>query len=146
MRHLKFNDDGEGVVAFRGIADAFPMSTKQESKEIYSKDDPLLPTRYTSALISVSRAVTLDERITALTRRNEEVNFMNRSLTCYKNTTNIEAFEVPIRQPVSDEDVGDVILISLVSKPEERYYTAVCEGILLSASSGKLKIVFVLTG
>lgn len=148
IQHLKFNDD-EGVVVFRGIADAFPKATIQQ-KGIIQKRSPGPFRRY--ALVSVSRAITLDGRIIAFTCLEEEINLNNRSLNCYKNSS-IEIFEVPIRQPVSDEDVGDVILISLGSKPtEDGYYIGVCEGILLSARSsdednpspisGKLKIVF----
>ena len=148
IRHLKFNDN-EGVVVFRGIADAFPEATIQQ-KGISQKNPPRPFHHY--ALISVLRAVTLDGRIVVLTSLGEQVDLSNRSLTCYKNSS-VEAFEVPIRQPVSDEDVGDVILIALGSKPtEEGNYIGVCEGILLSASSsdednpspnsGKLKIVF----
>ena len=133
-------------MVFRGIADAFPEATIQ-GKGI----------SHHYALISVLRAVTqLDGTIQVFTRSGQEFNISNRSVTCYKKSSN-EAFEVPIRQPVSDEDVGDVILIALDSKLtiEGYYYTGVCEGILLSASSsdednpspisGKLKIVFFLS-
>ena len=133
-------------MVFRGIADAFPEATIQ-GKGI----------SHHYALISVLRAITqLDGTIQVFTRSCEEFNINNRSVTCYKKSSN-EAFKVPIRQPVSDEDVGDVILIALDSKPtkEGYYYTGVCEGILLSASSsdednpspisGKLKIVFFLS-
>ena len=139
-------------MVFRGIADAFPEATIKE-KGIVQNDRPHPFHQY--ALISVLRAVTPDGRIIVLTRLREPVNFSNRSVTCYKKSSN-EAFEVPIRQPVSDEDVGDVILIALGSKPtKEGYYIGVCEGILLSASSsdednpspisGKLKIFFLLS-
>ena len=138
-------------MVFRGIADAFPKATIQE-KGIIQNDRPHPFHHY--ALISVLRAVTLDGRIIVSTRLGEPINLSNRSVTCYKK--NIETFEVPIRQPVSDEDVGDVILIALGSKPTKQgYYIGVCEGILLSASSsdeddpspisGKLKIVFFLS-
>ena len=140
-------------MVFRGIADAFPAATIQ-GKGISQNDRPHPFHHY--ALISVLRAVTLDGRIIVLTSLGEQVNLSNRSVSCYKKSSN-ETFEVPIRQPVSDEDVGDVILIALDSKPtkEGYYYTGVCEGILLSASSsdednpspisGKLKIVFFLS-
>lgn len=131
IRHLKFNDD-EGVVVFRGIADAFPKATIQQKGIIQKRS---LGPFHHYALVSVLRAITLDGRIVALTCLEEEINLNNRSLNCYKNSS-IEIFEVPIRQPVSDEDVGDVILISLGSKPtEDGYYIGVCEGILLSARS-----------
>ena len=134
-------------MVFRGIADAFPEATIQE-KGISQNDHPHPFHHY--ALISVLRAVTLDGRIVVLTSLGEPVNLRNRSVTCYKK--NIETVEVPLRHPVSNEDVGDVILIALGSKPtKEGYYIGVCEGILLSASSsdednpspssGKLKIV-----
>ncbi|XP_074625500.1 caspase-3-like isoform X1 [Acropora palmata] len=130
IRHLKFNDN-EGVVVFRGIANAFPKATIQE-KGIIQNDRPHPFHHY--ALISVLSAITQDGRIIVLTSLGEQVNLSNRSVTCYKK--NIETVEVPIRQPVSGEDVGDVILIALGSKPtKEGYYIGVCEGILLSASS-----------
>ena len=136
-------------MVFRGIADAFPEDTMQ-GKGISQNDRPRRFHHY--ALISVLRAVTLDGGILVLTRFGEQYYFSNRSVTSYKKSSN-EAVVVPIRQPVSDEDVGDVILIALDSKPtKEGYYIGVCEGILLSASSsdednpspisGKLKIVF----
>ena len=136
-------------MVFRGIADAFPAATIQ-GKGISQNDRPHPFHHY--ALISVLRAVTLDGRIIVLTSLGEQVNLSNRSVSCYKKSSN-ETFEVPIRQPVSDEDVGDVILIAMGSKPTKKgYYIGVCEGILLSASSsdednpspisGKLKIVF----
>jgi len=119
-------------VVFRGIANAFPKATIQE-KGIIQNDRPHPFHHY--ALISVLSAITQDGRIIVLTSLGEQVNLSNRSVTCYKKSSN-EAFEVPIRQPVSDEDVGDVILIALGSKPtKEGYYIGVCEGILLSASS-----------
>ena len=97
----------------------------------------------------------MDNKIIALTRREEEINLNNRSLNCYKNSS-IKTFEVPIRAPISDEDVGDVILVSFGFKPGQAgYYIAICEGILLSACtsssgdednpspiSGKLRFFF----
>ena len=122
IRNLNFNDD-EGIVVFRGIADAFPKATIQQ-KGIIQKCS--LGSFHRYALVSVLRAVTLDGRIIAFTCLEEEINLNNRSLNCYKNS-GIETFEVPIRKPVSDEDVGDVILISFGSKPmEDRYYIGVC--------------------
>lgn len=129
IRHLKFNDN-EGVVVFRGIADAFPEATTQEKG--ISQNNPLVPF-HGYVLISVLRAVVRGCRIIALTRLKEGLDLTNRTLYCDENSS-IEKFEVPIRQPVSDEDVGDVILVALCPKPE-KYHKGNCEGILFSASA-----------
>ena len=142
-------------MAFRGTADAFPQATIHQ-RGIIQNNYPGPFHRY--ALISVMRAVTVDSRIKARTRLKEKINLNNRSLNCYKNSS-IKKFKVPIRQPISDEDVGDVILVSLGSKPtKEGYYIGICEALLLSACtssssdednpspiSGKLKIFFFLS-
>lgn len=86
------------------------------------------------ALISISRAATLDGRIVFVTLLDEMVDLSNRSL---KHTCNsIEP--VPLSVPTSEEDIGDVVLVGFGSNPTDfGRFQAMCEGIILKPAQGK---------
>lgn len=87
------------------------------------------------ALISISHAVTRDNRIIFRTQLDEEVDLSNRSLTHTSNS--IEAVTLLVQVPTSDEDSGGVVLVGFGSKPTYvGRFQAMCEGIILKPAQG----------
>lgn len=87
------------------------------------------------ALISVKSAKIVDGRVYLTTRLDEECNLKNN---CRNNKhSTIEEVSLPIQVPLSETDVGSVMLISFGSKPTAYHerYQAVCESILISSAN-----------
>lgn len=148
LQGIKFNDP-QSAEAFKGIAEAFPNVTIYDSS--IGQDSPGPHPLY--ALISVRKIFLQDNHLVAVTRSGEPININNRSRNDYQHSS-IQGVELPVRKPMSEEDVGGLILVSFGSGPTEQgRYWGKCEGILLSEDlgpsletsklsvSGRLKIV-----
>ncbi|XP_078368668.1 uncharacterized protein LOC144652516 isoform X2 [Oculina patagonica] len=126
---LHFKDDKRqlpGRVVCRSIKDAFSDAVITESKEVCQTSK----TPFSCCLISISRAYVVGFRIVIVTQLGEEVNLSNHSVIHGPNLT--EPIILPVQDPVSEEDVGDVVLVGFESEPAENgTYQAFCEGILL---------------
>lgn len=127
LAQIQFGSGNHGV-AYRGVADAFPDAKIPPlgEKGIYQfgrKPDP------GCALISIQLAYALDGRIAAITRLDEVLNLSNRSRA--HNPCGIKQVQLPVRDPRSEDDVGDVILVSFGNETSNGSFQAVCEGVLL---------------
>ena len=136
ISQLQFGNGKQGV-AHRGIAHAFPdaklPSLELGGKGIYQVGKKPNPS---CALISVTFAIAEDGRIGVVTGLGEELYLSNRSRV--HNPSGIEKVTLQVREPTSEDDVGDVILVAFGRRTSEGFYQAVCEGILLcSAFKGK---------
>ena len=78
--------------------------------------------------------LTADDRVHIVTRLGEEINLKNRSCGDYKES-GVRLVSLPVEEPSSDDDVGNVILVSFGRPTSQGKYLAVCEGILLNSSS-----------
>ena len=123
-----------GEVVYCGIEEAFPKAVIAETKGLYQETLTRPSPAY--ALISITSATIVDGRILITTRSDEKVNLRNRSVIHTPNST--ELLNLPVQEPLSEADVGDVALIGFGSNPVENgRHQAVCEGILLHSSQGK---------
>ena len=122
-----------GGMVYHGIEQAFPNAVIAATKGIYQETRPTC--RF--AMISISNAVTFDNRIFFTTRACEMVNLSNRTVHYASNS--IKPVNLPVQDPSSEEDVGGVVLVGFGSNPlAYGRYQAFCEGILL----GKHTIYF----
>ena len=111
---------------YRGIKDAFPEAEIAETRGVHQETRPDPP----YALISISLAVTCDDRIALVTQLDEVVDLSNRSLM--HTPTSIGPVQLSNQIPMSKEDVGDVALVGFGSKTTDiGRYQAMCEGIIL---------------
>lgn len=131
LAQLKYGD-GKRAVAYTGIAEAFPVA-KIATKGIFQNAISPSP-KY--ALISVLAGFTVDDRIHAFTRLGERINLNNRSRGLYKQSI-IDKLTLPVSKPLSEDDVGDVILVSFGTRTSQDNYQAICEGILLRSCECK---------
>ena len=139
LNHLKF-DDQHHAIAHRGIAEAFPCAEIAARGIFQNFSRPSPP----HALISVKIAVTGDDRSYAKTRLEETINLNNRSRGMFKQS-HLKELVLPVNEPTSEDDVGDVILVSFSTcKTFQDNYQAICEGILLRSREYKLDCVFVM--
>lgn len=132
LNQLKF-DDQNHAIAHRGIEEAFPYAKIAATKGIFQNDSRPSPPY---ALISVKAAATGDDRIYAITRLGETINLNNRSRGLYKQSI-INELSLPVNEPTSEEDVGDVILVSFGTRTSQDNYQAICEAILLRSCEYK---------
>ena len=136
LNQLKF-DDHHHAIAHRGIAEAFPYAEIAATKGIFQNGSRPSPPY---ALISVKTAVTGDERIYAITRLEEKINLNNRSRGMFKQST-LEEILLPVNEPTSEDDVGDVILVSFgTCRTSQDNYQAICEAILLRSREYKFAV------
>ncbi|XP_067051377.1 caspase-3-like isoform X2 [Acropora muricata] len=130
MEGIKFGDS-QSAVAFRGIDEAFPDATIYDG----SIGQDLPGPDQSHALVSVLEISLKDNNLVAVTRSGEKITINNCSRNNYQDSS-IQVVELSIRKPRSEEDVGDLILVSFGSKPTDQgCYWATCEGILLSEVS-----------
>ena len=127
LAQLQFGSGKHGV-AYSGVAHAFPDAKIPPvgEKGIYQFDRQPDPS---CALISIQLAYALDGRIAAITRLDEVLNLSNRGRA--HNPCGIKQVQLPVRDPRSEDDVGDVILVSFGNETSNGSFQAVCEGILL---------------
>lgn len=128
LSQLKFKgtSSGSSIRSYRGIAEAFPNANIHVGGKGISK----YSLGRQCALVSVQSLKTVDDRIHATTRLGEEVNLYNSSKNNYKES--IKELILPVKRPTSQDDVGDVILISFGSRTKQGNYWGTCEGILLN--------------
>ena len=121
MQGIKF-DDPQSAVAFRGIAEAFPSLSNairfQCSSAPFQRE----------TLVSVQEISLKDNYLEAVTLLGDRLSIKNRSRNGYQNSS-LQEVKLPIRKPMSERDVGDLILLSL--DPDEPTWLT-CTGILLS--------------
>ena len=129
LSQLRFANCGSGSVAFRGIAEAFPdASIGGKGLYQYTRPDP------PCALISMEAGYVGDGRVAVRTRCGEVIDFNNRSRQ--HNHSGIECVPLPVQVPVTEDDVGDAILVFFSSTLcALNNYQAICEGLLLRSSS-----------
>ncbi|XP_067051379.1 caspase-9-like isoform X2 [Acropora muricata] len=124
MQGIKF-DDPQSAVAFRGIAEAFPSLSNairfQCSSAPFQRE----------TLVSVQEISLKDNYLEAVTLSGDRLSIKNRSRNGYQNSS-LQEVKLPIRKPMSERDVGDLILLSL--DPDEPTWLT-CTGILLSGES-----------
>jgi len=124
ISQLQFGDEKFGGVVYRGIKEAFPNA--EVSNIGISGQDFSRQAKF--ALVSVEYAYVQDERIVFRTQSDDKE--CNLKINCrkYKQYT-INAVPLPVRARLSEEDVGNAILI----KMEASHYggQCVCEGVLI---------------
>ena len=118
MQGVKF-DDPQSAVALRGIKPSlcnalrFLISRAPFRREI---------------LVSAQEISLKDNNLEAVTLLGERISVKNRSRNDYQNRS-LQEVKLPIRKPMSERDVGDLILLSL--DPNEPTWVT-CTGIFLS--------------
>ncbi|XP_068700285.1 uncharacterized protein [Montipora foliosa] len=129
LSHLKFkgSSSGSSIRSYKGISEAFPNAN------IHSDARGISQTYLgrQCALVSVESLKTVDGRIHVTTRLGEKVNLYNSSRSNYEDQS-INELILPVKRPTSQDDVGDVILISFGSRTEQGNYWGTCEGIFLN--------------
>lgn len=126
MQGIKF-DDPQSAVAFRGISEAFSFL----SNPLWFQSFPAPFQR--EILVSVQELSLKDNNLEAVTRLGERISIKNLSRNENQNSS-IQEVKLPIRKPMSERDVGDLILLSLEPN-EPQFPWATCRGILLSGES-----------
>ncbi|XP_074625507.1 uncharacterized protein LOC141883790 isoform X1 [Acropora palmata] len=132
MQGIRF-DDLQSAVAYRGIKEAFPYATIYNSSIGQNSPGP----NQKHALVSVHEILLKDNNLEAVTRLMERISVNNRSRNDFQNSS-IQEKKLSIRKPMSEEDVGDLILISFDSDGQGPYW-GTCAGILLSGVSTEPK-------
>lgn len=125
MQGIKF-DDHQSAVAFKGIKEAFPYATIHDNS--IGQKSPGPTQRH--ELVSVREISLKDNNLVAVTRLGERISINNRSRNDHQNSS-IQEVKLPIRKPMSEKDVGDLILISFDPNEQGRCW-GTCAGILLS--------------
>ena len=123
MQGIKF-DDPQSAVAFRGVTEAF--SSLSNVMWLQSSPAPFQG----QILVSVQEISLKENNLEAVTLLGERITINNRSRNDFQNSS-IQEKKLPIRKPMSERDVGDLILLSPdPNQPHLLWPT--CTGILLS--------------
>lgn len=132
LSQLKFSDQANiyNAVAYRGISEAFP-NAEIDFKGISATDRP----DPGCALISVKEAKLVDGRVVFKTHLDEKCSLKNN---CRNHKDGgIDEVVLPVQVPLSNQNVGSVVLVRFGDKQATCYYgsrfQAVCESILLSS-------------
>ena len=124
ISQLQFGDEKFGGVAYHGIKEAFKDAEVSDfgiPRQDYSHQAEF-------ALVSVKYAYVQDERIVFRTQSDD--NECNLKINCRKyKQYDIKVVPLPVQSRLSEEDVGDAILIKMEAGYGSR---GVCEGVLIS--------------
>ena len=125
ISQLQFGEQHYAGVAHQGIKDAFPHA-EISSCGIYRRNSSYPFPEF--ALVSMKTAYTLDERIVFRTQLNEVCNLKNNCRVTRQCI--IDQVNLPVHAPLSEEDVGDLVLIKMDGSHQSGQ--AICEGVLIS--------------